>query len=193
MKATLRSLPARSIQLVSRPLRPRLQVGQARAPAVARADVAAGVHVRARRCRCRSRCARRPESVAVADLGAELEERVGRRDPLQLQAVARVLAAEERLVRQRRVDEVPDVLMLLVQVADAGEEAAELRRESVRDRGERRRRPPRPRPFSGVSAKIRLPKNLSSTLADSASSDSPMENPRFGGAISPPVAKPWIG
>ena len=77
--------------------------------------------------------------VAVADLGAELDELVGRRDPFQLHAVVAVLAAEERLVGERRVDEIPDVLVLLVQVAEAGEEAAELRREAV---GQRRQQMP---------------------------------------------------
>src|SRR5581483_10924270 len=36
------------------------------------------------------------------------------------------LTTEQRLVRERRIDEIPGVLMLLVEIADAGEEPAEL-------------------------------------------------------------------
>jgi hypothetical protein len=46
--------------------------------------------------------------------------------------------------------------------------------------------------LSGASEKIRLAANLSSTLADSASSDSAMEKPRLAGAMSPLGTKPWI-
>jgi hypothetical protein len=46
--------------------------------------------------------------------------------------------------------------------------------------------------LSGASEKIRLAANLSSTLAESPSSDSAMENPRFAGAMSPLGTKPWI-
>ena len=63
---------------------------------------------------------------------AELDERVGGRHPFHLQAVVLVLAAEERLVDERRVVEVPDVLVLVVEIADAGQEAPELRCDAVR-------------------------------------------------------------
>ena len=68
----------------------------------------------------------------VADLGAELEEQVGGRHPFDLHAVLRELASEKRLIGERRILEVPCVLMLLVQVADPGEEASELRHEAIR-------------------------------------------------------------
>ena len=76
------------------------------------------------------------ERVAIAGLGAELDEQVGRRDPLELHAVLRALVAEEGLVDERLVREVPGVRVHFVQVAEAGEEAPALGRES---RGQRER------------------------------------------------------
>ena len=78
--------------------------------------------------------ARAGKRVAVAGFGAEFEEQVGRREPLHLHAVLRELPAEEGLVRERLVDEVPGVRVDLVEVADAGEEAPALDREAVRQR-----------------------------------------------------------
>ena len=78
--------------------------------------------------------ARAGKRVAIAGFGAELEEQVGRREPLHLQAVLPELSPEERLVRERLVDEIPGVRVHLVQVADAGEEAAALDREPGRQR-----------------------------------------------------------
>jgi hypothetical protein len=60
------------------------------------------------------------ERRAASDLHSELEELVDRRQPFQLQAVVLVLAAEERLVRKRGIDEFPRVRVLAVQVSDAG-------------------------------------------------------------------------
>src|SRR5439155_14955966 len=94
-------------------LRARLQVREAHPPAMAGANVAAGVGVDhpgsdailvARRAR---------KVVAVADFGAELEELVGWRDPFHLQAVVSVLATEKGLIRERSIDEIPCMLMLL--------------------------------------------------------------------------------
>ena len=72
------------------------------------------------------RAARRREAVAVAGLGAELDEQVGGREPLHLHAVLPRLAAEHRLVDERLVDEVPGVRVHFVEIAEAREEAAAL-------------------------------------------------------------------
>ena len=69
--------------------------------------------------------------VAVAGLGAELEEQVGRRKPLELQAVLSALPAEERLVHERLIDEVPGMRVDFVQVAEAREETTALEREAA--------------------------------------------------------------
>ena len=74
------------------------------------------------------------KAAAAAELGAELDVLVGRREPGQLHAVVAVLRAEQRLVGQRVVDEVPGVGVLRIEVADAGEEAAGLQREAVAER-----------------------------------------------------------
>src|SRR5581483_5671615 len=66
------------------------------------------------------------KAVAIADPRAELDELLDGRDPLHLNAVLGELTTEQRLVRERRTDEIPGVLMLLVEIADAGEEPAEL-------------------------------------------------------------------
>jgi hypothetical protein len=73
--------------------------------------------------------------IPVADLRPEFEQYVGRRHPLDLQSVLRELVAEERLVGERGVLKVPRMLVLLVHVADAGEEAPELRHDSIGERG----------------------------------------------------------
>ena len=74
------------------------------------------------------------EGAPAPRLGAELDEQVGRRDPAQLHAVVVEPPAEERAVGERRVDEVPGVLVDLVLVADAGEEAPGLEREAAPER-----------------------------------------------------------
>src|SRR6185312_12252588 len=84
----------------------RVDVRQSRAPAMARANVAAGVHEHIRCADTVAIAHTAREAVAVADLCAELEELVARREPFHLCAVGRVLAAEERLVRERRIVEV---------------------------------------------------------------------------------------
>ena len=61
-----------------------------------------------------------------------LEELVGGRQPLHLQPVVLVLAAQKRLIHQRRVVEIPRVLMLVVEIPDRRQEAAELWRDAVR-------------------------------------------------------------
>src|SRR6185295_9416367 len=66
----------------------------------------------------------------VADLAAELEEQVGRREPLHLQSVLPVLAAEHGLVHQWLVDEVPGVRVYFVEIAEAREEAPALQGET---------------------------------------------------------------
>jgi len=114
---------------------PRSEIRQARAPTVACADVAAHVGEDRRRAGAIAIAVVAREVDAVPYLGAQLDEGLGRRDPFQLYAVLCELTAEERLVRERRVDEVPDVLMLLVEIADPRKEPAELRHDAVRQRG----------------------------------------------------------
>src|SRR5581483_3560540 len=90
----------------------RTEQRETRAPTVARADIPA--HMPEYRCRPG------PVLVAVAagkrasaaELGAELEKQVGRREPPDLRAVIAELRAEEGLVGERRVDEVPGVRVL---------------------------------------------------------------------------------
>jgi hypothetical protein len=71
------------------------------------------------------------ETFAVAEFSAELEELVGGCEPLQLQSVDIVLTAEEGLIDERRIDKVPDVLMLVVQIAETREKATEFRCQAV--------------------------------------------------------------
>ena len=66
---------------------------------------------------------------------AEFDELVGRREPPQLNAIVPELRAQHGLVGERVVDEIPGVGVLLVQVADAGEEASGLERHAVAQRG----------------------------------------------------------
>src|SRR5262249_4466816 len=71
------------------------------------------------------------KACAVADLGSELDECVGGRDPLELQSVAAKLAAEKSLVRKRGVVEVPCVLGLIVGLTERRQEAPATRGEPV--------------------------------------------------------------
>src|SRR4051794_17070027 len=71
----------------------------------------------ARRSACR-------ESIAAEQLAAELDELPGRRQPAKLHAVIIVLVVQEHPIRQCLVGEIPGVGMLLVEIADAREEAA---------------------------------------------------------------------
>src|SRR6202008_2159454 len=74
------------------------------------------------------------KAAAAPGLGAQLEEQLRRRDPAHLHAVVVEPPAEERLVGQRRILEVPGVLVDLVLVADAGEEAPALEAEALAER-----------------------------------------------------------
>ena len=100
-------------------MRPQLQVGEPRAPFVTRADLAAGVDVYGTAADAVLVAVGAREARTIADLPAEFQERLGTGHPFQLEAVALELAAKKRLIRQRRVEEVPDVLVLVVEVADA--------------------------------------------------------------------------
>ena len=108
------------------------QVAQARAPVRALADVAADAGTEREAARAVAVALAAGERVATAELARQLEIGVGRRDPLQLHAVGAVLAAEERLVGQRGIDEVPGVGVLVVEVADRRQEASAGDREAVR-------------------------------------------------------------
>src|SRR5262245_3263509 len=70
--------------------------------------------------------------VAARDLGPELEKERRGRKPAQLDPVLPQCVCEERLVRQRRVLEIPGVLVDLVMVADAGEETPPFEGKSLR-------------------------------------------------------------
>ena len=100
------------------------QVAEARAPVRALADVAADAGAEREAARAVAVALAARERIATAELARQLEIGVGRRDPLELHAVGVVLAAEEGLVGQRRIDEVPGVGMLVVEVADRRQEAS---------------------------------------------------------------------
>src|SRR5437660_933555 len=76
----------------------------------------------------------RGEAAPAAELGAELDQEIRWRNPFQLHPVVVQPAAEERLIRQRRILEIPGVLVDLVLVGDARKEAAALEREAATQR-----------------------------------------------------------
>ncbi len=117
-------------------LRAQVHPRHACAPGRGFADVAARVREQRRAVESIGGAPCPRECLAIAGLGAQLEEELRRRNPLELQAVLRPLTAEERLVNERLVDEVPGVCVELVQVAEAGEETPALEQES---RGQRKR------------------------------------------------------
>ena len=90
------------------------------------ADVAAGVREERRHADAVAAAVAAGKAAAAAELGAELDEAVGRREPVQLHAVVCIWLPKKRLVGERRVDEVPGVGVLRVEVADRREEAAGL-------------------------------------------------------------------
>src|SRR5262249_4587455 len=69
------------------------------------------------------------EGVAPKHLAAELDELPGWREPAQLYPIIVILGVEKYSVRQRLVGKIPGVRMLLVQIADTGEEPASPHRE----------------------------------------------------------------
>src|SRR5207249_1898612 len=71
------------------------------------------------------------ERAPAAQFRTQLEEQVGRGDPAQLHAVVVEAAAEERLVHERRVLEVPSVRVDLILVADRRQETAALDGEAL--------------------------------------------------------------
>src|SRR5690242_10176066 len=107
---------------------------QAGAPARRVADVAAGMGEERRAVQPVPIAMRAWEAIAVAGLGTDLEEGVGGREPLHLQAILCELAAEERLIHEWLVDEVPRVRVDLVEIAEPREEPSALDRESVAQR-----------------------------------------------------------
>ena len=62
--------------------------------------------------------------------GAEFEKQVGGGDPAQLDTVVLQPRAEEGLVNQRCISEIPFMGMLLVEITDAGQEAPGLHLEA---------------------------------------------------------------
>ena len=71
------------------------------------------------------------ETAPAARLRSEFDEHIRRRQPAQLRTVLPELPAQERLIDQRLIDEVPIVRMDLVQIADAREKPPALDREAV--------------------------------------------------------------
>ena len=102
------------------------------APARRVADVAADVGEQRDRVHAVAIAARAGKRVAVAGFRAEFDEQIRRREPLELQAVLRELSAEEGLIRERLIDEVPRVRVDLVEIADAGEVATALEQRAPR-------------------------------------------------------------
>src|SRR6185503_7690594 len=108
-----------------------MQIGKASAPRDALADVPAHMAEQRPQARGVAVGVARRESAAARKLGAELDQEIGRGDPLGLHAVVIEPTAEERLVGKRGVLEVPGVLVDLIQIADAREEAPALDGESL--------------------------------------------------------------
>ena len=130
-------LPERVDVLVRAILGVQVEPRRAGAPARVVADVAADVREQRRAVQAVADCAASPGNASpLPALRAELEEQVRRREPLDLHAVLRALAAEERLVDERLIDEVPGMRVHFVEVAEAREEAPALGREAL---GQRRR------------------------------------------------------
>jgi hypothetical protein len=127
---------ARGLQvLVATILRPRIEPRQPGAPAGRIADVAADVREQRQAVEAVAVATRRREGSAVAGLRTELDEQIGRRQPLELQTVLMQLRAVQRLVRERLVGEIPGVGVHLIEVAGRRQEAPALERESGRQRG----------------------------------------------------------
>src|SRR6185503_18334755 len=102
-----------------------------RAPRGACTDVPAYVAEQAPHVRSVAVAVGSGESATTPELGSELDEKIGRRQPAKLHAIVVEPPAEERLVRERRVLEVPGVLVDLVLVADSRQETPALQREAA--------------------------------------------------------------
>src|SRR4051812_40913256 len=107
-----------------------MQVRKARAPCRRIADVAAHMTVEGPQAGAIAVRIGRRKSPATAGFGAKLDQEIGRRDPFHLHRIVVETPAEERLVRKRRVLEIPRVLVDAVLITDAGEEATALNSES---------------------------------------------------------------
>ena len=70
--------------------------------------------------------------LAAEQFASHFQKHRRRRDPAQLDTVVAVLAAEERLVRQRTGKEVVGMRVMVVEVADVGQEPARTQAETVR-------------------------------------------------------------
>src|SRR5438034_5981324 len=110
------------------------QVRQSRAPRGRFADVTADMAEQVPQADAIAVRVTPGEAAPAPELGAELDQEIRRRDPLELHPVVVEPPPEERLVRQRRILEIPGVLMDLVLVADAGKEAPALQREAAPER-----------------------------------------------------------
>ena len=115
------------------------------APICGVSEIAADVREERRAVQAIALAPRARKRVAIAGLGTKLDEQVSRRNPLELHAVLRALVAEECLVDERLVREIPGVSMDFVQVTEAGEESPALGHESRGQRQSCERTPPPPR------------------------------------------------
>ena len=100
------------------------QPRQAGAVAAALVDVAAGMGEQTMRAEPNMRRAAGREGVAAEQFAAKFDELAGRGEPAKLHTAIVVLVVEKDPVRQRLIGKVPGMRMLLVEIADAGEEAA---------------------------------------------------------------------
>ena len=71
------------------------------------------------------------KELSLGDFRAQFQEQFGRCQPAHLQAVLNQVLAEQRLVNQIIVREIPGVWMFFVLVADAGQETPTLDGEAV--------------------------------------------------------------
>src|SRR5258706_8806886 len=120
--------------------RRRREKGDPGAPTAANANVAAGVRIKRTGTGAVAVVVAARETATTAYFNAEIEIGIDRREPAQLQTVIAKLAAEKCLVYERAVDEIPDVCVLLVQVADTGEIAASFDAQAVAQGGRLKKR-----------------------------------------------------
>ena len=75
------------------------------------------------------------EAAPAPKFSANLDEGVGRRQPLELHAVLAQLVFPQRGICQRLIDEIPGVGMLLIEITQPGEIAAKLEIQPIAQRG----------------------------------------------------------
>ncbi len=104
---------------------------QAGAPALLDADIVADVREQGTCAAAVLRGIRAGVAAALADFSAHLDEHIGRCQPFELHAVLIQLVAPQYRIHQRLIDKIPGVGMLLIQITQPREEAAELEVEAI--------------------------------------------------------------